>query len=108
MKSKIRFTSFVIGFLIMFVTVAATPILATALDLPVAEKIESWADSYPKAATELGIWVNDYRGAARKLFRWDSNHPDKSKIFVIWINTHQGRGVDVFLSEHKEWKGFNR
>src|SRR5450631_2366702 len=78
---------------------------AAMLPVPVAassadEKIDTWADSHPRAASELGEWVDSNRNAARELFKWDSHHPDQSKTFVTWVTTHQGKGIDLFLAQH--------
>jgi hypothetical protein len=87
---------------------------AEAADLPVSiavsnadEKIDAWADSHPRAASDLGEWINSNRNAAREVFRWDSLHPEQSKIFVSWVTTHQGKGIDLFLARHTDWKRFS-
>lgn len=72
------------------------------------EKIEMWADNHPRAASELGVWVNIYKEAARQLFKWDSRHPEQTKLFVTWVNTHQGKGIDVFTAQHTDWNRLNR
>lgn len=71
------------------------------------EKIEIWADSHPSAAFELGEWMNSNRAAARAFIRWDSTHPEQTRSFVTWVTTHQGKGIDVFASEHTDWNRFN-
>lgn len=72
------------------------------------EKIETWADNHPRAANELGIWVNTYKEAAHQLFKWDFRHPEQTKLFVTWVNTHQGKGIDAFTAKHSDWNRLNR
>ena len=72
------------------------------------EKIETWAENHPRAASELGAWVYTHKEAAHQLFKWDSKHPEQTKRFVAWVNTHQGKGIDVFTTKHADWNCLNR
>ena len=108
MKNKTLIIS-VICFLGLIGNAIATPLPPVTISTVSEEKIETWADTYPRAASELGEWVNTYEEAARQLFKWDFRHPEQTKLFIIWVNTHQGKSVDIFKAQHNtEWNRFNK
>jgi hypothetical protein len=85
---------------------AATPPPPSSAVSVAEEKIETWADNHPRAASELGEWVTINTDAARELFKWDAFHPEQSKLFATWVITHQGKGLDVFTLQHTDWHRF--
>jgi hypothetical protein len=46
------------------------------------EKIETWAAKNPRAASDLGTWVNAYKEAAHQLFKWDSGLRNKLSFLL--------------------------
>ena len=99
----------VIFFMVFIGSAIAAPLPPAATTSTVAvEKIETWADTHPRAASELGTWVNTYQEAAHQLFKWDFRHPEQTKLFVTWVNTHQGKCIDVFTAQHTDWNRLNR
>lgn len=100
---NIKYITTVICFLSFIGSAVAAPVPSATASAVAEEQIETWADNYPRAASELGNWVNTYKEAARQLFKWDSRHPEQTKLFVTWINTHQGKGIDVFTAQHTDW-----
>ena len=86
----------------------AEPLLPVTTSVVAEEKIETWAANHPRAASDLGAWVNAYKDAAHQLFKWDSWHPEQTKLFVAWVNSHQGKGIDVFTAQHSDWSRLNK
>jgi hypothetical protein len=107
MEYKIVFIALAICFLSVIESVVAAPLPSPATASVVEENMETWAVNYPRAASELEVWVTTYRDTARALFKWDGFRPEQSKTFVIWVNTHQGKGIDVFSAQHTDWLRFN-
>lgn len=84
------------------------PLYSVASDSPANEKIETWADNHPRAATELVEWMDNHKEGAQAITKWDYKHPEQSKSFVTWVITHLGKKIDVFIEKHEDWKRFNR
>jgi hypothetical protein len=108
MKSKMSIITIVISCLIIFGYSGLIPLYSVASDSPAEEKIETWADNHPRAATELGEWVSTHREAAQAIFKWDSKHPEQSKSFVMWVISHLGKRIDVYTEEHADLRRFNK
>jgi hypothetical protein len=71
------------------------------------ESIESWQQSHPEAAKELGDWVQRHPDAAAIFFDWDGHHPVHAHEFVTWTIQHPGQGIDHFVVAHPKWEYFD-
>jgi hypothetical protein len=108
LRHDMKYNPLIVISVICFLSLIGSAIAAPLSLVTTEEKIETWAGNHPRAASELGAWVDIYKEAARQLFKWDSKHPEQTKLFVTWVNTHQGKGIDVFTAQHTDWNRLNR